>query len=84
MISEQKSRLLILTWFIVIFVYVILAAAMPAITGLSGDTVDTLDAEHTMSNYPGTLEFLQAWPLLVWFIPGGVGIVVTAVYLKQE
>ena len=81
-IMAAKLGFLGIMWFAIVFVYIILAVSMPAITGLVTESANTLQAQSTMSNYPGTLAFLQAFPLVVWFIPGGVGFVATVVYMK--
>ncbi len=71
-----------LTWFFTIFVYIILAAIMPAFTGITSEAATNLQATSNMTNYPGMLAGVQAAPVYVWFIPGGIAIVATIVFLK--
>jgi len=80
----KKIGYMILMWFMISFVYVILAASMPALTQMSGEAATTMTATSNMTNYPGTMAAVQAFPVYVWFIPGGVGIIATAVFLKSR
>ena len=80
----KKIGYIFATWFFVIFVYVILANASPAITALTSESAATMQSTSNMTNYPGALEFVQSFPLMMWFIPGGVGMVATFVFLKMR
>lgn len=71
-------------WGLVVFAYIIYANVFTVFTGLTDSAGAALQATSNMSNYPGTLEAVQSAPLWGWFVPGGVGIVATAVYLIQE
>lgn len=81
---SKKIGMTVLIWFGVIFAYIIMAAAMPAFSGLVDSTSAALQATSNMSNYPGLLSGIQASPVYVWFIPGGVGIVGSVVVLKTS
>jgi len=71
-------------WILVIFAYIFLAVIMPGIVSITDDTATNLAATSNMSNYPGTKQAIQAYPLWAWFIPGGIGLGATAVFLKEH
>lgn len=73
-----------LTWFFTIFAYIILAAGMPAFASITNEAATNMQATSNMTNYPGMLAGVQAAPVYVWFIPGGVAIVATLVFLKRQ
>lgn len=79
----KKIGYILLTWFLVIFVYIILAASMPGIRSLTTETETTLQSSVNMTHFPGILEVVQTAPLWIWFIPGAVGLIATGVFLKQ-
>ena len=81
---SRKIGYTILAWVMVIFVEIIIAAMMPALTGISGSAAAALVAGSDMSNYPGTLPMVQAFPVYVWFIAPAAGFVATAVFLKTD
>lgn len=80
----KKIGYIVVTWFAVVFVYIILTAAMPGITAVTGEASTLLQSTSNMTNYPGSLEVVESAPMWVWFIPGGVGIAATAVFLRQD
>ena len=80
----KKIGYLIMTWVFVSLAYVILAVSMPALTELSDLAAVTMAASSNMTNYPGTIEAVQSFPLYVWFIPGGVGFIATVVFMKTD
>ena len=75
---------IVVTWFIVIFAYIVLAVTMPGITSITNSTATALDATSNMTNYPGTKQLIQAYPVWVWLIPGGLGLCATAVFLREN
>ena len=80
----KKIGFVVLTWFLVSFCYIIIAAAMPAMVTITTGAATSLSATSNMSNYPGTLQVVQAAPVYLWFIPGGVGLIATVVFLKTN
>lgn len=80
----KKIGVLILIWAAVSLAYVIIAFAMPSVQDLTDNTATELQATSNMSNYPGTLEAVNAFPLFAWFIPGAVGIGATVWMLKKD
>jgi hypothetical protein len=79
----KKMFYVAMVWFFTIFVYIILAASMPALKSITGEASTLLTATSNMSNYPGTLAAVDSAPVWLWFIPGFVSIVATVVMLKQ-
>jgi hypothetical protein len=79
---SRKFGILLLVWVFVIFAYVLLAFTHPTLLSVTETTVTTMQASSNMTRYPGTVAFVRMVPLLVWFIPGGVALVATAVYFK--
>lgn len=67
-------------WGVIILAYIVLAVAMPAITDI---TATSAAAMGDTSGLPGVKEGVQAFPVYVWFIPGGVGIIATVILLKR-
>lgn len=80
----KKLAYVALTWGMIILVYIILAVLQTPIQTITAGASSNLTATSNMSNYPGALEVVDMFPLIVWFIPGLVGIVATAVFLKQN
>ena len=80
----KKIGILILMWASISLAYVIIAVSMPTVQSLTDNTATELQATSNMSDYPGTLEAVNSFPLFAWFIPGAVGIVVTVVMLKKD
>ncbi len=79
----KKIGYTIAAWLFVIFAYVILASSYTGLVDITTEAADTMAATSNMSNYPGTYEAVSAFPVYVWFIPGGVGLIATVVFLKQ-
>jgi len=71
-------------WLLTVFVYIILAVCMPAINELVGVSSAALDASANMTQFPGTKEGIETFPVYVFFIPGFVGIVTTVIMLKRD
>ena len=80
----KKIGAIITIWFLMSMVYVLLTAMMPALTGITGGAATTMAASSNMTNYPGTLEAIQAFPVYVWFIPGGLAFIATVATLKSD
>jgi len=80
----NKVGALIVIWAFISIVYIAIAILMPTIQNVASTTATTINASSNMTNYPGTLETVQVFPLIAWFIPGGVGIAATVWMLKRE
>lgn len=70
-------------WLAGIVSYIILANVYPAFTGLTDSAVVAVQASGNMSQQPGIVTGLQIMPLLVWFIPFGVIVAATVVYIRS-
>lgn len=81
---KNKFFVLLFTWGCVIVSYIILSFVMPVMQDISADTYATINASSNMSNYVGTGEAVQLYPLFAWFIPGIIGGVVTVVTLRER
>ena len=80
----MKFISIVLIWLAVIASYIGLAATHPAQLQLIQEASADLAASANMSNFPGTKELVDAWPMLVWFIPGIVGGVLTVMTLLKR
>ena len=80
----NKVFSIFLVWAVISLMYVILAITMPTIQSFSDSTAATINTSSNMSNYPGSLETVRAFPLFAWFIPGGVGIAGTVYFLRKD
>ena len=80
----KKIGFIILIWAAISLCYIVIAVTMPTLQDLTDNTATELQATSNMSNYPGTLEAVNSYPLFAWFIPGAVGIVATVVMLKKD
>ena len=63
----------------VVFSYVLLLALQPVTNAL----VATANASGTWTGFESTQAAILGWPIIVWFIPGLVGVVLTAVIWKS-
>lgn len=79
----KRFLIIFIIWAAVIFAYIILTAAMPAINEIVETTNSTLTATSNMSNYPGTQEAILYAPMWIWFIPGLVGVVSSVIIFKM-
>lgn len=80
----KKIGILATIWILMSLTYIILAIIQPTIQELSDNTATELQATSNMSNYPGTLEAVNSFPLIAWFIPGVVGVAATVWILKTD
>jgi len=80
----DKLKYVAVTWLLVIFAYIILAVMMPVLTGMAGNASTELQATSNMSAYPGMLGVIETSPIWMWFVPGGIGIIATAIFLKKN
>ncbi len=80
----MKILNVVVLWGLIFFVYVILGATIPVHLALVNESSAMLTAGSNMTRYPGTLGAIQVWPVVVWFIPGGIGIAATAIYLRED
>ena len=81
---SKKIGFLAGMWFAIVFLYIILAVTITPVIELKDVTVNTISASSNVSNYPGTIELFNFFPVLAWFIPGLVGLVATAVVLRRS
>lgn len=81
---SKKIGIVFTIWLCAIGAYIILSVAYPAITGLISSAASTMSSSSNMSNYPGMLSAVEAAPVYLWFIPGGVAFIATAVLLRDE
>lgn len=79
----KKVGWVIVVWIGVIISYVILTAAMPAVNSLVQTANTTMAAASNMTNYPGTQDAILTAPLWLYFLPGGIGLVLTIIILKS-
>ena len=66
----------------VVGAYIIMLATQSTYNELISTANTSISATSNMSNYPGTLDFINSSPFWIWFIPGGVGTVALIVMLK--
>ena len=78
----KKIGYTILTWFLAVFAYIIMAATMPAFNLIVDQSSTNLQSTSNMSNYPGLLGSVESAPVYIWFIPGAVALIATIVLLK--
>lgn len=69
---------------LVAVLYGLMALFMPIIADLSTDAQATMDAEHDMTDYPGSSEAMGSAPWLLWFVPALIGGVVIVIRLRAE
>lgn len=79
----KKLITILIIWGALTLVYIMLAMLMPVITTLTA-SANTSMASGNMTGIPGVAEATNAFPLYVWFIPGGVGIIGTIIVLKKD
>lgn len=71
-------------WVCIIFAYIILTASMPVIVEMANTANTSMSATSNMSDYPGMLEATLATPLVLWFVPFIIGVIVTVGILKFD
>lgn len=81
---SNKFIFLGVMWIVIIFVYVILAAVMPAIIGLSGNASAEIVASCNTSQVVGVNEAVGSSPIWMWFVPGFIGLLATVFVLKKD
>jgi len=65
---------------IVVVAYVIMTAAMPAVSEMTGVAANATNIE----DYPGSAEFMGAADLLLYSIPGIVGLVAIIIVVRRK
>lgn len=78
----NKWKTLAIVWIGVIAAYIIMAAAMPAIRDISTASAAAIAASGNMTEQPGIQGAVASASVWLWFIPGPLGLVVTAFMLK--
>lgn len=69
---------------IVIACYLILLVVIPSVVVDMVETANaTMTASSNLTNYPGTQGFLLSTPLILFFVPGGIGMIVIVIILRQ-
>lgn len=81
---KNKFVMIFVVWIVVIVTYLFMAAVMPAGRELVEEAATQINASANMSNFPGTLEFVESSPVWIWVIPGLVGIIYTAWSLRRK
>ena len=70
-------------WLVIILVYIIFANVYPVFSDLTDVATAGVISSGNMTNQPGIVDGLQLQKLVVWFIPAGVGLLATVVYLRE-
>lgn len=81
---KDKLVFVIATWAIVCLAYLIMAGTMEVNIALNGEAISGINASIAGTDYTpiGVVDWLGAWPLIMWFIPGLVGTVATVIRLR--
>jgi len=67
----------------VVIVYLLMLVLMPIFTDLASTANNTMASTSNVSNYPGAQEGIVAAPLLLWFVPAGIGGIAVVLILKK-
>lgn len=83
---EIKNKLVLLggMWVMIILVYILMTVFMPAMNELSSLASTDIQASANTSEMPGIIGAVESSPVYLWFIPGGIGLVVTVIALKRN
>ena len=83
---ETKNKLITLgvMWVLIILAYILMAVAMPAIGEITAQASTDIQSSANTSNMPGLVGGVESAPVYLWFIPGAIGIIATAVILKRN
>ena len=68
---------------LVIILYLVLLVVMPVLNSVISTANATINSTSNLTLYPGGSEILVAAPWFLWFVPGGIGMVVVIFILKQ-
>lgn len=82
--GKNKIGMAFLIWGCVVVAYIILAVLIPVYSQLSQDVSAELASTSNMSNYPGSKEMVDGFPLWAWLVPGGLGILATVYEFKVK
>jgi len=63
-------------------VYLVMLVVIPFLSDITLSVNTTMNASHNMTQYPGTSGFLLSIPLILWFVPGTIGIIVVIAILR--
>lgn len=79
----EKFKFVSIVVFFVVLTYIMLTSFMPVISDLSEASATEVQATaDNISNYVGAVESVQYMPLLLYFIPGVIGLVAIVWKLK--
>ncbi|MFC1904655.1 hypothetical protein ACFLXT_02710 [Chloroflexota bacterium] len=80
----DKITNMLIVWGAVIFAYIVLAVTMPVHQEMVATSRADMAASANLSNMPGIDAAVASSPVWLWFIPGLVGLVVTAIMLRSS
>jgi len=78
-----KARGVFITVAFVVVVYLIMLVTMPIVSEFASTANTTAAASVNVSLQPGSTSALLAAPLVLWFVPGAIGMIVVVVILRQ-
>ena len=67
----------------VFILYLLMLVVMPFFSDMASTANTTMAASSNLTNYPGGAEGVLAAPLILWFVPGAIGMVVVVIILRQ-
>lgn len=70
-------------WGCIVICYIIIAATMGIHVAMVNETQAAF-ATQNLTGIVGVNDAVGAWPLVLWFIPGLVGVVFTVVRLRMD
>ena len=79
----DKIGAVIVVVVIMVVVYILMLVTMPVVVDIVAVANATATAEHDMTNYPGSSEFLVSTPWILWFVPGTIGMIAIVIILKR-
>lgn len=81
----KKIGNIVLLWLAIIGAYILLANIFPVFTTLTYEAqAETVASTANATSRVGAVEFMGMMPLLIWFIPGLLGVIATVVYVKSS
>lgn len=80
---SSKLGQVIGVWGCICICYIIIAVTM-AIHVSMVDETQAAFATQNLTGIVGVNDFVGAWPMIIWFIPGLVGVVFTVIRLRMD